>query len=79
MKSNFIADTLLERVIKQFPDKFNMEYSKKSLWQWILIYLVIGAIAYGLVYYFVLADKDNGSNNNSVPEQQNNQPNLPGY
>lgn len=29
-----------------------MEYSKKPLWQWVLIYLVIGGIIYWLVYYF---------------------------
>ncbi len=30
-----------------------MDYSsKKSLWKWILLYVVIGAVAYGAVYYF---------------------------
>ncbi|MEK7570861.1 MAG: cupredoxin domain-containing protein [Patescibacteria group bacterium] len=33
-------------------------YSKRPLWQWILLYLVIGAIVYGLIYYFVFAGKD---------------------
>lgn len=32
-------------------------YGKKSLWQWILIYAVIGVLVYGLIYYFVLAGK----------------------
>lgn len=32
-------------------------YGKKPLWQWILIYVVIGGIIYGLIYYFVLAGK----------------------
>lgn len=32
-------------------------YGKRPLWQWILIYVVIGAIVYGLIYYFVLAKK----------------------
>lgn len=30
-------------------------YGKRPLWQWILIYLVIGGIIYALIYYFVLA------------------------
>ncbi|MBI2011272.1 hypothetical protein HYS91_00750 [Candidatus Daviesbacteria bacterium] len=30
-------------------------YGKRPLWQWIVIYLVIGAIVYGLVYYFILS------------------------
>lgn len=29
-------------------------YGKRPLWQWILIYLIIAAIVYGLVYYFFL-------------------------
>lgn len=32
-------------------------YGKRPLWQWVLIYVVIGAIVYGLIYYFVLAKK----------------------
>lgn len=32
-------------------------YGKRPLWQWVLLYLVIGVIVYGLVYYFVLAKK----------------------
>lgn len=32
-------------------------YGKRPLWQWILIYVVIGVIVYGLIYYFVLAKK----------------------
>ncbi len=34
------------------------EYNKKPLWQWITIYLIVGAVVYGLVYYFVLGKKD---------------------
>jgi hypothetical protein len=30
-------------------------YKKRPLWQWVAIYLVIGAILYGGVYYFILA------------------------
>lgn len=33
----------------------NEVYGKRPLWQWVLLYAVIGAIIYGLVYYFVLA------------------------
>lgn len=31
-------------------------YSKRPLWQWVLIYVVLAAIVYGLVYYFFLRD-----------------------
>lgn len=32
-------------------------YGKRPLWQWILLYVIIGAIAYGLIYYFFFANK----------------------
>lgn len=32
-------------------------YAKNSLWKWILLYAVIGAVAYGLIYYFFFANK----------------------
>lgn len=36
-------------------------YDKRPLWQWIVLYLIIGGIVYGLVYYFVLS-KNGGYN-----------------
>lgn len=30
-------------------------YGKRPMWQWVVLYVVIGAIAYGLIYYFVMA------------------------
>lgn len=30
-------------------------YGKRPLWQWILLYVVIGGVVYALVYYFVFA------------------------
>jgi hypothetical protein len=32
-------------------------YGKRPMWQWALIYLVIGAIVYFALYYFFFADK----------------------
>lgn len=32
-------------------------YSKRPLWQWVLLYVVLGVVVYGLVYYFVFAKK----------------------
>lgn len=31
-------------------------YGKRPLWQWIVLYLVIGAVAYAAIYYFVFAN-----------------------
>jgi len=32
-------------------------YGKRPLWQWILIYLIIGGIVYAVIYYFVFAKR----------------------
>lgn len=61
----------------------NYGYSKRPLWQWIVLYVVIGAIAYGAIYYFYFYNKGGysyapqtpGTQNtyaptNSTPEQQ---------
>lgn len=42
-------------------------YGKRPLWQWILIYAVLGAIAYGLIYYFLIGKKEYTP---STPEAQ---------
>lgn len=46
-------------------------YGKRPLWQWILIYLIIGGIIYYAVYYFAFANKGGYSNNTSAQPQQN--------
>ena len=49
----------------------NYSYGKRPLWQWIVIYVLIGAVIYGLVYYFVLAKKGGYSYNQpAYPTQQ---------
>lgn len=40
-------------------------YGKRPLWQWSVIYAVVGLVIYGLIYYFVLNKK--GGNINNVP------------
>jgi plastocyanin len=40
--------------------------TKRPLWQWVLIYLVIGGLIYGGVYYFMSLNK-NGGYSNSTP------------
>lgn len=29
------------------------DYGSRPLWQWLLIYLVIAVVVYGLIYYFI--------------------------
>lgn len=52
----------------------NNYYSKKSLWKWILLYLAIGAVAYGLIYYFFFYKKGgyNYNSQNYQTQTQNN-------
>ncbi len=35
----------------------NYGYKKKPLWQWILLYVIIGAVVYGAIYYLFLGRK----------------------
>jgi hypothetical protein len=34
-------------------------YGKRPTWQWILLYVIVAVVVYGLIYYFFI--KDNGS------------------
>ncbi|MDO8577501.1 MAG: hypothetical protein Q7R55_01380 [Candidatus Wildermuthbacteria bacterium] len=46
-------------------------YGKRPLWQWILLYVVVGAVVYGAIYYFVFAKKGGyDSNQNPSPYQR---------
>jgi hypothetical protein len=35
-------------------------YGKRPTWQWVVIYLVLAVIVYGLVYYFFMRDNGGG-------------------
>lgn len=48
----------------------NSGYGKKSVWQWMIIYVVIGAIVYGLLYYFFFAKKGGYNSNQTGQSQQ---------
>lgn len=42
--------------------EYGSGYDKKPLWQWVLIYLAIGIIIYGVIYYFLLGGNRDGGN-----------------
>ncbi len=46
-------------------------YGKRPLWQWVVLYVIIGAIVYGAIYYFVYAKK--GGYNYNQTSQTGNQ------
>lgn len=35
-------------------------YGKRPLWHWILLYLIVGAVVYYLIYYFFLRNGVSG-------------------
>jgi hypothetical protein len=35
-------------------------YGKRPLWQWVVLYIVVGAIVYGLIYYFFMMPSGGG-------------------
>lgn len=43
--------------MNQTVESKNNGYGKRPLWQWVIIYLVIGGIIYAGIYYFFLAKK----------------------
>jgi hypothetical protein len=42
---------------KKSEGGYGSGYGKRPLWQWVLLYVVIAAVVYGLVYYFFFAGK----------------------
>jgi len=45
-------------------------YGKRPLWQWVALYVVVGIVVYGLVYYFVLAKKGGANYTSSAQTPQ---------
>lgn len=43
--------------MEKSPHKKTSKYDKGSRWQWILLYVVIGTVVYGIIY-FIFAQKD---------------------
>ncbi len=69
-KGFFMAQTLSIMYYIFMADSPKKGYGKRPLWQWILLYVIIAAVVYGAVYYFVFAKKggyDTGSTQNTAP------------
>ena len=43
--------------MEETTEKSNSGYGKRPLWQLVAIYLIVGAVVYGVIYYFFLAKK----------------------
>jgi hypothetical protein len=46
---------------KRGTKKSILAYSKRPLWYWVMIYLVAGAIVYGLYYYIMMSNGGYGA------------------
>jgi hypothetical protein len=46
------------------PEKKTKGYGKRPMWQWILLYVIVAIIIYGLVY-FIFIHKSGGSSGSS--------------
>lgn len=49
-------------------EEYGKGYGKRPLWQWVLIYAVIGGIVYAGIYYFVIAKKGGYSSSSSTQQ-----------
>jgi hypothetical protein len=45
---------------EQTPSKGYGKYGKRPIWQWILLYLIIGSIIYFIVYLLFFKDSGGG-------------------
>jgi len=52
-------------------EEYSKGYGKRPLWQWIVIYAVIGGIVYAGIYYFVIAKKGGYSSSSSTQPKSN--------
>ena len=60
----------MEEVVKSVEGK--SAYGKRPLWQWIVLYLVIAIIVYGIIYY-LFVHKQNPYTNQASTSQQTHQ------
>ncbi|MEO8581382.1 MAG: hypothetical protein ABI425_02245 [Patescibacteria group bacterium] len=59
---------------KSYAAAYSKGYGKRPLWQWVLIYVIIGSIIYGLIYFAIFAKKGYNYNyNSSSPSQGDSQ------
>lgn len=50
----------MEEQKSQKPEKPGKGYGKRPLWQWVLLYVVIAIVVYGLVYLLFIRKSGGG-------------------
>lgn len=38
-------------------EEYSKGYGKRPLWQWIVLYVIVGGVIYAGIYYFVIAKR----------------------
>ncbi len=46
---------------QQAPQKPTKGYGKRPVWQWVVIYIIVAAIVYGLIYFLFIHKSGGGS------------------
>lgn len=49
-------------------------YGKRPFWQWVVIYIIVGGIIYGAIYYFVFNKPGGGYGSSANPYSQTQSP-----
>lgn len=53
---------------KSYKNTYLSSYGgKRPLWHWLLIYLAIGILVYGFIYYYILGSKGNNQYKSPAP------------
>ncbi len=47
----------MEETTEPKKEEYSKSYRARPMWQWIVIYLIIGGLIYGAIYYFMYAGK----------------------
>ena len=37
-------------------------YGKRPMWQWVLLYIIVGGVVYAAIYFIFIASGDGGTN-----------------
>jgi hypothetical protein len=52
---------------KTAKSSYSNKYGKRSMWQWVAIYVVLGIIVYGVVYFLIIGNKSGYNYNSPQP------------
>jgi hypothetical protein len=72
------AKVTTRKSYKKTTSTYSKYLTKRPMWEWVVIYIVIGLVVYAAIYFFVIA-KNNNRSMYTVPTSTAPTYNLPGY